>query len=88
MSSKFTTSNIIVVTLSVAGFAPPAMAYLDPGTGGMIVSAIVGIFATIGLALKTYWYKLKSLFSRKEESTDTAREAVDAGGTADSRQES
>ena len=47
----------------MAGFAPSAFAYLDPSTGSMILSAIVGIFATVGLALKTYWYKFKSLFS-------------------------
>ena len=30
----------------------------------MIVSAIIGIFASIALAVKTYWYKLKNLFRR------------------------
>jgi uncharacterized iron-regulated membrane protein len=29
----------------------------------MILSAIVGLFATIGLAVKTYWYKLKNLLT-------------------------
>ena len=43
-------------------FAGDARAYLDPSTGSMIISAIVGIFASIALALKTYWYKLKFLF--------------------------
>lgn len=40
-------------------------AYLDPSTGAMIISAIVGIFATIILALKTFWYKIVSLFRKK-----------------------
>jgi uncharacterized iron-regulated membrane protein len=31
----------------------------------MILSAIVGLFATIGLAVKTYWYKLKNLVMRR-----------------------
>ena len=39
--------------------------YLDPGTGAMIVSAIVGIFATIALAGKTCGYKFLSLFKGK-----------------------
>ena len=42
----------------------PAYAYLDPSTGSMILSAIIGIFATMALAVKTYWYKLKGLFRR------------------------
>jgi O-antigen/teichoic acid export membrane protein len=44
--------------------SPAAFAYLDPSTGSMVVSAIVGIFASIALALKTYWYKIKGLFRR------------------------
>ena len=42
----------------------PAWAYLDPGTGSMIISAVVGLFATGGLAVKTYWYKIKGFFRR------------------------
>ena len=43
----------------------PAMAYLDPTTGSMLISAIVGLFASLVLAFKTYWYRLKGLFKRK-----------------------
>ena len=47
-----------------------AFAYLDPSTGAMIISAIVGIFATILLGVKTFWYKIASLFRRKKQETD------------------
>lgn len=50
---------------SLALVAPEAWAYLDPSTGSMILSAIVGMFATAALAIKTYWYKLKALFRRQ-----------------------
>jgi hypothetical protein len=50
--------------------APAAEAYLDPSTGSLILSAIVGLLATIGLALKTWWYKIKSRFRRKPASTE------------------
>lgn len=46
--------------------SPSAFAYLDPSTGSMVVSAIIGIFASIALAVKTYWYRLKGLFRRKD----------------------
>jgi hypothetical protein len=36
-------------------------AYLDPATGSLIVSAIVGGFAAIALFFKNYWFKIKSL---------------------------
>ena len=55
---------LVVATAAVVlgSFAPAAFAYLDPSTGSMIVSAIVGILATAGLVIKNYWYKLKSFF--------------------------
>ena len=38
------------------------VAYLDPGTGTMIISAVIGIFATIALGVKTFWYKIVHIF--------------------------
>ena len=61
-----------LVLLSLLMLAPPAWAYLDPSTGSMILSAIVGLFATLALAVKTYWYKLKSFF-RKDDDTQPVR---------------
>ena len=52
----------------------PVAAYLDPSTGSMVVSAIVGIFASIALALKTYWYKIKGFFKRDSKQDPTLRE--------------
>ena len=43
--------------------AQPAMAYLDPGTGSAIMSAILGAIAAIAFTIKTFWYKIKSMFS-------------------------
>jgi multisubunit Na+/H+ antiporter MnhC subunit len=54
----------LLVSLTMA--APEALAYLDPSTGGMILSAIVGMFATAALAIKTYWYKLRRLLRRHD----------------------
>jgi len=59
------TVPLIYTVLFLLTVAPSAHAYLDPSTGSMIVSAIIGIFATLTLAIKTYWYKLKSFFSGK-----------------------
>ncbi len=40
------------------------LAYLDPGTGSLIAQAVVGTVVAAGLALKVYWFKVKSFFSR------------------------
>jgi hypothetical protein len=66
MNRRNTRGLRLVVLVSLAGLAPEAWAYLDPSTGSMILSAIVGMFATAALAVKTYWYKLKALFRRRD----------------------
>lgn len=59
---------IFVFSLTMAS---PAFAYLDPGTGSMLLSALVGIIATIFFMLKTLYYKLSggllSIFGVKIE---------------------
>ena len=52
----------VMVSLVLLIGGSNANAYIDPGTGSAIVSAIVGLVVAIGVAVKTYWYKLKSLF--------------------------
>ncbi len=71
--------SIAAIFLFLFMVSQPAWAYLDPGTGSMIISAIVGLFATVGLAVKTYWYKIKA-FLRKD--------AVDVPEVADTSVES
>ena len=48
-----------------------ALAYLDPTTGSMLISAIVGLFASLVLAIKTYWYRIKAFFKRKPAGSDS-----------------
>jgi hypothetical protein len=60
-------SNIFKIFVLIGIYSPSLYAYIDPGSGSAIMSAIVGFFVAIGLAIKTYWYKLKSFFVRKKE---------------------
>jgi len=48
-----------------------AHAYIDPGSGGALISAILAFFAAIVYTLKKYFYNLKDKFksiSRSKES--------------------
>jgi hypothetical protein len=63
--------------------APPAFAYLDPSTGSMIISAIVGLFATAALAVKTYWYKLKAFFRRDDPESSAPADESSSGRPAE-----
>lgn len=40
-----------------------AAAYLDPGTGSLLLQSILALVAGAGVMLKLYWTKLKSYFA-------------------------
>jgi len=61
----------IIVTTAIFLLMPvSALAYLDPTTGSMVISAIVGLFASLVLAIKTYWYRIKAFFKGKPVKSD------------------
>jgi hypothetical protein len=43
----------------LAFIAEPAFAYLDPGTGSMMLQVILGGLAAVGVAIKLFWYKIR-----------------------------
>lgn len=55
------------LVLFLAVTISPAFAYLDPGTGSMIVSAIIGVAATLVFVFKGFFFKLAGLFKSKKE---------------------
>ena len=83
MKRKPDTALMLVVLLSLLTVAPQAQAYLDPSTGSMILSAIIGVFATLALAIKTWWYKLKSLFRGSQEQKPAERRDVNKPASGD-----
>jgi hypothetical protein len=67
-------SQLLDVALALAAFlliASPAQAYLDPGTGSMLVSAVIGVIAAMGLALKMFWYRLVGWARGKRRGSDS-----------------
>ena len=71
------------MAVSLYMIATPAFAYLDPSTGSMIISAVVGLFATAALAVKTYWYKLKSFFRSDNPESPAATDESSSGRPAE-----
>jgi hypothetical protein len=53
-------------TLLVYGVsATPAYAYLDPGTGSMILQVLLGGAAGVALAGKLYWQRFLSMIGKR-----------------------
>jgi hypothetical protein len=52
----------------------PALAYLDPGTGSMLLQVILGGVAAVGVALKLFWYRIIRFlgFGKNTENEDNA----------------
>jgi uncharacterized membrane protein len=70
-SSHF--AKIAFVTTLLVSVSLPAYAYIDPGTGSLIIQAIIGAVAAIGVTIKIFWHRLKIFFSggsKKSEKAD------------------
>lgn len=48
-------------------FLSNAHAYLDPGTGSIILTAIISFLALISLKIKIYFQKIKDFFKKSKE---------------------
>ena len=44
-----------------------ANAYLDPGTGSMLLQVVLGGVAAVAVAVKLYWYKILSILGIRKE---------------------
>ena len=52
--------------------ANPAYAYLDPGTGSIILQLLLGGVAGALLVSKLYWHRLKSVFRRGNQRSSSS----------------
>ncbi|MDC0601288.1 hypothetical protein OAO32_02705 [Candidatus Pelagibacter sp.] len=50
-------------------FLGKAQAYIDPGSGSIILQALLGVLAAAGASISIYWNKLKNFF-KKNKSED------------------
>ena len=51
-----------------------AHAYIDPGSGSALITAILGFFAAIIYSFKKYFYNLKDKFKSKPKSASESKE--------------
>ena len=58
----FVYAGLILVATAVA--PRNAHAYLDPGSGSMVMQLLLAGFAGVAVGLKTFWRKLWSRFRR------------------------
>ena len=59
-------------------FPVTALAYLDPGTGSIILQGLIAAIAAGLVVIKAYWYKIKTFFGKKD-----AKSLADEEGAGD-----
>lgn len=67
--------SILAACLTVAAacwFVTPAYAYLDPGTGSMLLQALIGGIAAAGAMFSVYYGKLKATVAKWRGRGDAA----------------
>ncbi len=67
----------LLVFLSALRLDTPAHAYLDPGTGSMLIQLLLGGVAGILVVGKLYWHRLKVLFGFEMPQNSTRESASD-----------
>ena len=69
--------KLFLIVLIYFTMLTPSQAYLDPGTGSIILQTIIAFLAVIGSATISFWKKIKELYSKilsKTSNSQTHRE--------------
>lgn len=69
---------------AVLACSGPAHAYLDPGTGSIILQSILASIAVALGALRVYWQQFKTFFLRRTRSAEEIDRAEPAESSPDS----
>ena len=76
MSSHFV--RLTLASIMMLGWTP-AHAYIDPGTGSMLIQGLIAVIAAAGITAKIYWQQLKDFMGfNKDKDVQPAEEDPDA----------
>jgi len=54
--------SMLILSISSSFLISNAYAYIDPGSGSLILQMILGALVGVGIAMKVYWFKIKERF--------------------------
>ena len=57
-------NRILVIAGLLLTYSQQAAAYLDPGTGSMVLQGIIAGIAVVGFTIKNYWYRIRAFFGK------------------------
>jgi hypothetical protein len=56
--------SLLVLFVLALVAVPPAHAYLDPGTGSMIIQVLIAVFVGAAFAVKVFWKRIVAFLRR------------------------
>ena len=65
--------NTLIWVLIIA-YPINAYAYIDPGTGSILIQILIGVVAVLAISSRRIYYRIKKLFGKKEEQIFLGRE--------------
>jgi hypothetical protein len=78
--------RVSIAGLLVGMLTSTAHAYLDAGTGSLILQVLLGGFAGLALAGKLFWQKFVSLFGGRRSEDPSLADTDETRSSADARQ--
>ena len=70
MNTSVSNLKFLFLIFSLIAYTSPAYAYLDPGTGSILLTGLIAGLAAIISFLSIYWQKVKSFFIKKKPDAD------------------
>ena len=74
MKDSFKNMNFVCPFICLISYNSPVFAYLDPGTGSILLQGLIGGIAIVMSFLSLYWFKVKAFFVKKEDQTDIEKD--------------
>jgi len=77
-------AKLFCVALTLVLYSAPGYAYLDPGTGSIILQSVLAGFAVAIGVLRLYWHRFKAYISGLTGASPSAENDLEQGLVQDS----
>ena len=55
---------LLVLVASFVAVSKPVYAYIDPGTGSLVIQAVLAAVLTVGATVKVFWHQIKEKYRK------------------------
>ena len=70
MNTSVSNLKFLFLIFGLISYTSPAYAYLDPGTGSMLLQGLIAGLAVVMSMLSIYWQKVKAFFVKQKPDID------------------